>query len=420
MRIDSQIGLPRSVARPAVAATGPIDTVELGRETPVKLTRAAVAALVGQTSKELKPLWNREISDVVGPDYPEIQGAPVIATDGKRAFFASQHALLALDSKTGATGWSFDADGKGIASRPLVHGDQVLVSALDGRVYALDSVSGTPAWSAPCDHPAGLQLGADGSIVVGVKNGQLGLDPTTGEQLWSSPVPFGDSAVGLNNQIVRAGDQVRAAVAYDRDSGEEQWRFSQGGLIRHRPTVGPDGTVYVGDTDGKFFALDPATGQPRWIHQTEGYVLEPSTVSADGQTVYVGSSDQHLYALDTATGDPRWKCKVEGEVRMQPNLSGQGTVVLASDKNKIYVVDEATGSPLASAPAASYVHVAPAAGGDSLVLQANNHTLYGFGSPTGLRSQLSQAMQQADAPTMRLTSDAEAVHIGEVDVPIQP
>src|SRR4030042_1604255 len=53
-------------------------------------------------------------------------------------------------------------------------------------------------------------------------------------------------------------------------------------------TMGPDGTLYVGSTDGRLFAIDP-NGLPRWTWSAGGAIYSSPAVGSTG-SVYVGSA----------------------------------------------------------------------------------------------------------------------------------
>jgi polyvinyl alcohol dehydrogenase (cytochrome) len=77
-----------------------------------------------------------------------------------------------------------------------------------------------------------------------------------------------------------------------------------------------DGTVYLGSRDGKFYALEAATGQTRWTFDT-GAVVGPipnplrNGPAVSGGLVYFGDNEANLYALDAATGAQRWTRKLD-------------------------------------------------------------------------------------------------------------
>ena len=63
------------------------------------------------------------------------------------------------------------------------------------------------------------------------------------------------------------------------------------------PTIGSDGTVYVG-TSLNLYAINGKSGVKLWEFQTRGYVRSSPAIGSDG-TVYVGSYDNKLYAIKT-------------------------------------------------------------------------------------------------------------------------
>ena len=64
------------------------------------------------------------------------------------------------------------------------------------------------------------------------------------------------------------------------------------------PAIGSDGTVYVGSSDNKIYAINGKTGVKLWEFETGGTVYSSPAIGPDG-TVYVGSWDKKLYAIKT-------------------------------------------------------------------------------------------------------------------------
>jgi polyvinyl alcohol dehydrogenase (cytochrome) len=104
------------------------------------------------------------------------------------------------------------------------------------------------------------------------------------------------------------------AIAPDTVAGlARSWFFNTEDVVTATPAV-VDGTVYVGDWSGAFYALDAESGAERWRVQTDvhdtvysGQIVSSAAVAdvGDEQIVYVGGG-MVLYALDTATGDEVW------------------------------------------------------------------------------------------------------------------
>ena len=67
------------------------------------------------------------------------------------------------------------------------------------------------------------------------------------------------------------------------------------------PAIGKDGTVYIGSSDGIFYALNGQTGVKRWEFQTGGGVISSAAIGLEN-TLFVRSQDGKVYALDGASG----------------------------------------------------------------------------------------------------------------------
>ena len=84
------------------------------------------------------------------------------------------------------------------------------------------------------------------------------------------------------------------------------------------------GRVFLGNTDGRVYAYDAATGKLDWAVQTGAYVYaSPAVTNAPGlgPTIYLGSYDGTFYALNARSGHIDWKFDAHGKI------SGSATIV---------------------------------------------------------------------------------------------
>ncbi|MBB6672918.1 S-layer homology domain-containing protein [Cohnella nanjingensis] len=118
-------------------------------------------------------------------------------------------------------------------------------------------------------------------------------------------------------------------------NGVERWAFEAGGDISwSSPAIGQDGTVYVGSTDGKLYAVDQK-GKKKWDFATKDKVYASPTISADG-TVFVGSGAT-LYAI-YPDGKLKWSFDAEGVIYSEPAIGADGTVYFACEDGKLYAL----------------------------------------------------------------------------------
>ena len=98
---------------------------------------------------------------------------------------------------------------------------------------------------------------------------------------------------------------------------QQTWFFNTDDVVTASPAV-VGGTAYVGDWSGIFYALDAATGDPRWTFQADtdpevyaGQIVSSAAVDrVDGvDTVFFGSG-RTLHALRADTGEQRWAFQV--------------------------------------------------------------------------------------------------------------
>jgi hypothetical protein len=169
----------------------------------------------------------------------------------------------------------------------------VYIGSDDGRVYALDTASGTVRWK---KDTGGEVIGSatveDGMVYIGSKSGLfVALDAATGEEKWryvkdpKNPGRFPIStspAVAFGVVFVGVGKWSGHLSGLDTTSGKEVWR-----LRRYKPNGGMLGPTIDGTTHA------PADN----LHKG-GYILKKET--SDLQALLIASGSEVPLALAAA------------------------------------------------------------------------------------------------------------------------
>jgi polyvinyl alcohol dehydrogenase (cytochrome) len=146
----------------------------------------------------------------------------------------------------------------------------------------------------------------------------------------------------------------------------QEWFFTTDDAVTATPAV-VDGTVYVGDWSGRFYAIDLETGELDWSFTAEpharvyaGQIVGSATVAdvRGTRTVYVPSGET-LYALRADDGEVRWERDLgqpEGdddptEIESSPAVV-DGVVIVGTDVHNspdgtaagVIALDAATGA----------------------------------------------------------------------------
>ena len=130
-------------------------------------------------------------------------------------------------------------------------------------------------------------------------------------------------------------------------TGKQAWNVKTDRPIVASPRI-RDGVVYVGSSEGKFRALDLASGNPIWTFDRLGGFVESRPLIHDGKVIF-GAWDQYLYALETKTGRLLWKWKGDRAGTMfSPAacwpVSGSGKVFVVAPDRKMGALDAKTGA----------------------------------------------------------------------------
>ncbi len=331
-----------------------------------------------------------EVANTIGPGSLKwffetnsgIQSSAAIGPDGTVCIGSRDGRLYALDGVSGEERWAFPT-GWMVNSTPAIRTDgTVYVGSSDRHVYAIAGATGEELWAFETggqveSSPA---IGMTGAVYVGSADGYVyAIDGTTGEELWTFAT--GDNvrsspAIGRNG-ILYVGSADRNVYALNSATGEEIWTFNTSGLVYSSPAIGSDGTVYIGSGDRHLYALDGQTGEELWSVRTGGAVYS-SPVLGSGERLFVGSNDRRIYAIDTSNGETIWSYETGGVIdQASAAVGADNTVYIGSSDRHLYALDGDTGEPIWSFETAARIESAPAIGDDGTIYFGSwNHRVY--------------------------------------------
>ncbi len=268
--------------------------------------------------------------------------------------------------------WRFEARGSVNGAAAVVDGIIYVLST--GSLYALDAVDQTVIWENTEIAGTSSPTYVEGKLFAQTGRGEVvAVDATDGTELWradvdphpvsagySSPVVFEryvivGSSSNEEGAVAEAATFRGAVVAFDRDTGEELWRFytveppDNGATVWSSVSIDPDtravfastGNNYTeegdqdapaigGPTSDSIFSLDVDTGELLWLTQlTKGDVftiLNPRSPDTDFGTnpilidtvidgqrrklLAAGQKSGVFWALDRVSGEVLWSTAV--------------------------------------------------------------------------------------------------------------
>ncbi len=244
-------------------------------------------------------------------------------------------------------------------------------------LYALNTVANGPTpqtlWTADLGATrvmASPTVGPDGTIYVGTAAGQLYAVGSDGHVKWTAmtgPTVKSAPALGADGTVYHpTSDGKMYAVT---PQGQVKWSFDFGDHLGPTPlltssqqgpggggggngigtgaspTVGPDGTIYIGANNSNMYAVAP-DGSLKWLFEAErelaGIWTTPA-LSADGRTMYFGANKGGVYALNTADGTRRWQFPVYGSIYASSVLDSKGVLYTGSSIEHLYALDGSGG-----------------------------------------------------------------------------
>ncbi len=214
------------------------------------------------------------------PDAWDIFTSSPAVANGKVYFGSGDGNIYAADAQTGVLQWKF-ATKDVVHASPAVVGNTLYIGSWDSYLYAIDADTGQEKWA--------FKGGDDPAI-----HNQVGFQ--------SSPaVVDGTVYVGCRDAHV---------YAIDAATGRKKWDYpASKSWVNGTPAV-RDGVVYVGTSDSsRFMALDAKNGRLRFNFDAKAYMF--SSAALAGNLAYVGDHNGKLYAIDIKSGKLVWEFQTE-------------------------------------------------------------------------------------------------------------
>ena len=210
------------------------------------------------------------------------------------------------------------------------------------------------------------------------QRGVAGCDlPDQPEWLWGVPTEHGwVAAAAIVNGRVYAGSLTGWLYCLDLLTGEEIWRyrsiddpdpkqFAPGFPAAPRVT---DESVYIGDEDGVFHAVNRETGIRDWQFSTDAQIAGCAAVVGD--QIIVCSYDSHLYSL-SPDGALQWKYRTNDRINCSPAVVDSFTFVAGCDEH-LRVIDIEKGEQKTDIPMGSFLIGSPAVVDEMLYVGMHN------------------------------------------------
>lgn len=184
-------------------------------------------------------------------------------------------------------------------------------------------------------------LGANGFLYYGTGTARgscIAVDTRTGRKVWETGLSGNvesHSSIGPDGTVY-IGDYGGWLWALDGQTGAQKHRFRVGSCVHTCATIGPDGTVYVPLSGQGLEASHPTTYSRKWLFEAPVHEYPPA-LSADG-VLYVPGD--RLYALDALTGKKLWEFEPSG----MPAPTTDGKVYVRSGRKKLYALNALNGA----------------------------------------------------------------------------
>lgn len=181
------------------------------------------------------------------------------------------------------------------------------------------------------------------------------------------------------------GDLDGTFHALDLETGTSRWSFkTEAAGFPSAAAVSLDAAlplVVVGDDTGVVRAFDRTAGDVVWEYETDGEISGGPTIlvkdDAAPARVLVGSQDASLACLGLADGKVLWKHVIADQIRCSPSVA-EGRVFIAGCDGNLHAIDVVTGAETSAVRIDGPTGTTPAAAGGRVFFGTEGGTFFGI------------------------------------------
>ena len=224
---------------------------------------------------------------------------------------------------------------------------------------------------------------ADGTVyIAGHSRGPQGFHSvnqslTTPNWIFESGAEFNATPAIGEDGTIYIGSTNDKFYAINPD-GTEKWSIEYGTWTASATAIGPDGTIYFSGetaTGGVLLAVNP-DGTEKWRKSLPEKAAQGGPAVASDGTIYLGGYEEEMIAYNP-DGTEKWSYNAKGPIETVPAIDNDGNLYFGDTNGFFHVVNADGLNPYKVIKIGDEIHSSVAIGSDGIIYVAANQGEFG-------------------------------------------